>query len=495
MLIPKCGTHSSVAWPDLNRTILTPTRREPPPLPLRLFGPFWGPWIAETAAAAAAPPDYVAAALLVAVSVLVGHARWAQATPGWSEPPHLWLCAVGHSGAGKSPGRDVVLRDVLPEIERRMVGDFPERLREWTAQAQHARARRRIYQDDVHRALAKGDFPPPAPEGGVPAQPQAPRLLQNDVTIEKVAALLAINPKGLLIERDEIAGWLGRNGAVTRSFWLEAYGGRSYRVERQYAGHPIDIPRLAVAVHGGTQPQRLATLLRTVDDGMLGRICWVWPNPVPFRLGQETPQVGPPIEALDRLRLLELGTTQGGAAEPVCVRLVPSALPTLEQFGQRMQAEQEAAGPIVAATFGKARGLALRLSLVLAMLRWCDSDSMEPPPTEIAADALEDAIGLVEAYFLPMACRVFGVSATSQVEQSAAVLGRWILRTGATEVHIRSLQRAELAGLRTAEEIRAGANLLVGAGWLRPPSISGAQVVGRPRQAYPVNPCVFNDQD
>ena len=40
----------------------------------------------NAAEAAACPPDYVAAPLLSAVSTLVGHARWAQATAGWTEP-------------------------------------------------------------------------------------------------------------------------------------------------------------------------------------------------------------------------------------------------------------------------------------------------------------------------------------------------------------------------------------------------------------------------
>src|SRR5262249_11956640 len=93
--------------------------------------PKWREWITTTAEAAACPPDYVVAPLLASASVLIGHARWAQATPGWREPPHLWLGAVGDSGDGKSPGADCLINQVLPEIERAMLADFPERLREW----------------------------------------------------------------------------------------------------------------------------------------------------------------------------------------------------------------------------------------------------------------------------------------------------------------------------------------------------------------------------
>ena len=69
----------SLADPDM--TILCHSRRPPPPLPLAVFGAAWADWIKSAADAAAAPPDYVAAPLLAAASALIGHARWAQATP------------------------------------------------------------------------------------------------------------------------------------------------------------------------------------------------------------------------------------------------------------------------------------------------------------------------------------------------------------------------------------------------------------------------------
>src|SRR6266404_8319437 len=127
-------------WPKPDFSVLQPDRPRSPSLPLSVFGPGWGQWIASAAEAAACPPDYVAAPLLAAASALIGNARWAQATPGWKEPPHLWLAAVGESGNGKSPGADCLMRDVLPEIERRMLADFPDRLWCWRAEIEFAKA-------------------------------------------------------------------------------------------------------------------------------------------------------------------------------------------------------------------------------------------------------------------------------------------------------------------------------------------------------------------
>src|SRR5690348_9599885 len=104
--------------PDL--AVLRLHRRPPPPLPLDVLGSRWSDWVSDAAAAAACPADYVVAALLSAASAMIGNARWVKATPGWGEPPHLWCVAVGDSGQGKSPGADVIYRNVLPPMEQRM---------------------------------------------------------------------------------------------------------------------------------------------------------------------------------------------------------------------------------------------------------------------------------------------------------------------------------------------------------------------------------------
>ena len=74
------------SWHEPDMGVLHLHRRPPPKLPIELFGPKWREWITMTAEAAACPPDYVVAPLLASASVLIGHARWAQATPGWREP-------------------------------------------------------------------------------------------------------------------------------------------------------------------------------------------------------------------------------------------------------------------------------------------------------------------------------------------------------------------------------------------------------------------------
>src|ERR1044071_8768168 len=119
---------------------------------------------------------------------------------------------------------------------------------------------------------------------------------------------------------------------------------------------------------------------------------WVWPEPVPFRLGQQTPGVAWAIAALDRLREIEL--QPGNPPKPILIPLAFDARDLLEQFAREMQQRQRDAGPLFASALAKARGQVLRLSLVLELLWWCAQQGFSPPPTRISFRAFAAAAAL-----------------------------------------------------------------------------------------------------
>ena len=479
--------------PDLR--VLRLHRRPPPRLPLAVFGAEWARWIGDAAEAAATSPDYVAAPLLASASATIGNARWAQAHPGWQEPPHLWMCSVGDSGGGKSPGADAILRDVLPRIEEAMCRDFPDTRREWEAAVAGAKARRSTWEKEVAHAAKLGAAPPlPPAESEEPPEPEPSCLRLNDTSIERVALMLAAaSPKGLVMVRDELAGHLLGMNAYNdggRAFWIESFGGRPYRVHRVKLNTPIAVPHLAVSWWGGTQPGRLAELMRGADDGLLARFCWIWPEAVPFDLPRTTPDVPWAVAAFDKLRLLAMQPTEGGSA-PVMVPLAEGARSDLRDFGRDMQERQRWAGGLMNSALGKARGLALRLALNLEYLWWAGRPGMAPPPAVIKREAFAAAAMLVADYLLPMAERTYGDAAAAPRDRDAATLARWIAKERPDEIHVRTLQRdVRLPGLSTAEAIHDAAGALVEAGWLSAPAGSGGQA-GRPKAAYPVNPALW----
>jgi hypothetical protein len=132
---------------------------------------------------------------------------------------------------------------------------------------------------------------------------------------------------------------------------------------------------------------------------------------------------------------------------------------------------EQGADGLLRAAFGKVRGQALRLALVLEMLWCCGKDGAAPPPARISPRAFVAAAELIGDYFMSMAQRIYGRDTAKTQDRGAAILARWILTTCPKEVHIRHLEReVRLPGLRTPGQIGDAAKLLVASGRLCAPS-------------------------
>ena len=167
----------------------------------------------------------------------------------------------------------------------------------------------------------------------------------------------------------------------------------------------------------------------------------------------------------------------------------------MEVFAREMQERKAAAGGLLRTAYGKARGQVLRLALNLEFLWWCGDTGMTPPPMTISQRAFAAAALLVSDYFIPMAERIYGDAAATTAERNAATLARWLRKTRPDEVHVRNLQReVRLPGLKRADDIRAAADVLVEADWLRSPA-SGTEFGHRGRISYAVNPRLWRGHE
>lgn len=102
----------------------------------------------------------------------------------------------------------------------------------------------------------------------------------QDTTIEAAQNILRDSPDGLLCYQDEMSGWFGsmdkysggRGAAKDRAFWLEAYNGGHYSVQRVGRGS-VFIENLSVSLVGGIQPEPVRKIADdSVDDGLLQRL-------------------------------------------------------------------------------------------------------------------------------------------------------------------------------------------------------------------------------
>jgi hypothetical protein len=176
------------------------------------------------------------------------------------------------------------------------------------------------------------------------------------------------------------------------------------------------------------------------------------------------------------------------------VQLVEDALPLLEEFARDLQRRQTEAGGLLRSAFGKGRGLALRLALVLEYLWWCGATGIDAPPAAISTKAFAAAAALLDRYFLPMAARVYGDAAAAPGDRHAATIARWILKTRPNLLNARDIRRkARLPGLSVPENVRLALAALVEADWIVLIRKSSGTGGGRPREDYVVNPRVFEE--
>lgn len=446
---------------------------------------------AEPPRPAGAPPDYVALALLTAAGALLANGRRIEAWDGWVEPPLLFGAVIGRPSTNKSPAIGVV-RDLMARIEAEQNADHAERRRRHRTDTETAAAHMEAWRRDVQDAV-KHHLPPPCQpaEAEPPPAPRRRRLLVNDATTEQLCRLLADNAHGLLQFRDELSGWFGgmnrySTGQSDRAFWLEAYGGRRFMIDRVRDDEPVAIPALSLGVLGGMQPDRLAEILAGADDGLTARMLFVWPEPIPPKRPEVPLDARAAFRALRQLAGLERpegangpGWKRVGLSEP--------AVQALGDFRERRAADERQAGGQLLSWLGKQNGTLLRLALILAYLRWAMDEPATPEPLEIGKALLEDAAELIEAYFIPMARRAFGEASLPEIERDAHALARWIRGRlpGLQTINARDLRRARAIPTDQAPRYDAAIGELVEAGWLRQPPSSGS---GRPRKDYLINP-------
>lgn len=492
------GAQSAPVWVKPDMTVLTGGRTSPPDMPTDMFGTLW-PLVRDLAAGAGAPAEYVAVSILAVAASLVGAKRSVQpfaTAPQWREPCVLWIAPVGDPSSNKSPAIDAATGP-LKGMEKELAEQHKAGLIGWQTTAERAKAERAAWQADVKTATKEGVATPSMPDAAVePDEPQRPRLMVQDGTPEAVMDILSGNPNGILHLRDELAGWLmsfERYSPGGREFWLEAFGGRHFTVDRKSLKAPLFIQFNGVTVLGGIQPEKLSEcLLKTADDGLVARFLWAWPDPIRYQRPSGVADVVLLERIYRRLLGLQPARDEDGQASPIVLMLNDAAGAIFEEWIRDNDAVIREAAGLYKGFLGKLRGMVLRLSLVAELIGWAAGNG--PEPTAIRAETLVSVLGFIDDYAKPSAIRVFGDAALPPSERNAAALGRHILKTGAQRINLRDVRRSSgIATLKVAADVDAAAEALAEASWLRPAPTRTGDRPGQATKDYLVNPAVHGD--
>ncbi len=392
-------------------------------------------FIAAGAKAIGCDPSYLALPMLVAIASAIGNARRLELKRGWSAPAILWGAVVGESGTSKTPAFKLVMRPVR-ERQRKALDRLAEEMKQYEIEFARWEKEMAAWKRDKNTT----SDPPAKPD-----EPQTERVIVSDVTVEALAPILQANPRGLLLARDELAGWIGsfdryagKSGAGADSAnWLSMFNAESIIVDRK-TGMPrtIHVPQAAMCVTGGIQPGILQRALGTEhrESGLAARLLLSCP---PRRAKQWTEaDIDPKAEAemvrlFDRLYELQPTESEDGESRPALVRLAPEAKVAWTTYYDAHAQEQTDLTGDLSAAWSKLEEYAARLALVVHFTRWAANDPMLANANVVDIDSMTAGIQLT-TWFKGEARRVYTLLSESDTDRDRRRLIEWIERKGGT---------------------------------------------------------------
>lgn len=495
------------AYADDDCPIPAPLPRLPPvpDFPLEVLPDDLVPLVQDAAERARFRPDFAAAAIMGALGSVIGRKLGIRPKQrdDWTEYANVWAALVGPPSALKSPA----MREAMKPLKALQIAAderHREDLLEYTGLAEAFKLRKEGRKKAAIRALSKNaDAEIDLGDEQSPEAPVARTYWTSDATAERLGELLAENPAGLLVERDELSSLLVKledeASATARGLYLSGWSGKEgYRFDRIIRGTTV-LPKFAISVVGGIQPGPLARYVRSAfsgerADGLLQRLqLIVWPDTEAFEYVDRWPDAdaGRTARALferaDNLDPKAIGQTDKFGGDPPYIRLSPKAQCLfVDWYTQFMQSRRSAetdgeeSGPL-AAHFGKYPGLVGKLALILHV-------ADDPTSREVSERTLLKALAWID-YLAPHARRVY--HAVEHPETGAAELLLARLKRGDLPDQFKpwEISRKAWHGLTDREAVKRACRLLFEYGWLVEASPGGSQGKGRPADpVYTVSP-------
>jgi putative DNA primase/helicase len=510
---PRTGPASD-SWPPM--AALPEAAPSAPTLPAAMVPEPLRPWVLDTADLAKLPAEMVATPVMVAVGAAVGRAVGLR--PGrydeFTVVPNLWGALVARPGWLKTNAVKEAFRPL-----NRLAAEAAAAHE--AAEEEAAVTRERIAAEiggikhNMRDAAKKGEALEPfeamlrAKQLELrAAQPTERRYLTHDATVEKLGELLRDNPRGMLMLRDELSGWLrsldkpGREG--DREFFLEAWNGTGSFTSDRIGRGTIRIPSLTLSLFGGVQPGKLKQLITSAvdggmgDDGLLQRLqLTAWPERLP---GWETPARWPEVAARDRATEIFtalsalVGETVGATAAGVpFLRYSAGAQGVADAWRDalehRLRGGELDETPAFASHLAKYRSLMPALALLFYLV---DRAAKQPGATfgvvgEQYVRLAADWCGFLEAH----ARKLYAAELHAAASAAHAIAAK--IRAGAVFdcQSVRELYRAQWSGLRSPERVLAGLTELTDLGWVR---LEFVLTGGRPSQVVHLHPELVSRQ-
>ncbi|MHB1425080.1 MAG: YfjI family protein [Gemmataceae bacterium] len=451
-------TAEVIELPTVTASPTTPTLLPYQPFPVEALPAPLATFVRQGSAALGCDSSYFALPVLAAVASLIGNSRTIRLNRSWTEPSVVWTAIVGPSGSLKSPALRLVVSP-LYRLQQELLQKYTEEKKAYDG-----------VKAEYERAIKKTKNSDKPPDDVLPEPPAPGRILTGDTTIEKLGQLLADNPRGMLVCRDELRGWFasftrykGQAGGSDLPAWLEFFRAESVIIDRKTGDRPtLFIPRANVSICGGIQPETLSRVLtpEAYESGLVARLLVAMPPRHPKRWSEAEidPETQQHFETLLRkLHSLRLDTDEKGEPEPFVLKLRPEAKQQWIAFYEQWAKKQAETEGELAAALAKQEGYAARFALIHHVVTRVEGEADDCDP--IGRESVEAGITLAR-WFAYETERVYAFCKGTDVEREKQRLVEYIRSRGG-DITARILHQANRSRYSTPKAAEAALEDLV----------------------------------
>lgn len=409
-------------------------------------------------------PGYPGTSMLAVAGAAIGTTRSIKLKNTWTEFPSLYSMIIGQPGTLKSPSIDIIVNPVKKEQIK--LGDrYKEELDIYKNAAIMNKPGRSKNQ------VSNPDDPPPV----MPKKPDFKHLYTADATTEALSQILDSNPRGVLICRDEIAGWFKSMNCYRKGgdveFYLSLFSNKHIKVDRKSLESPLILGRPFASVIGSIQPEILHELKRNeADNGFADRFLYCFPDDQKFSgyIDEDVEEA-----ALDdwentikALYTLDFDKTLDDDTHPKQLTLDPEARQAFHEYVNSL-AQKINDGEIPDYCRGfveKLKGIVARMALIIHYLRWAEDASVFENELLLDFQDMQAACKLAD-YYLSQFIRVKRLMQSDTEDLKHRKIYDWMIKKDEPSYKARDLIRNGVAGIKNTKEAARHLNQMAEKGY------------------------------
>lgn len=216
--------------------------------PIEIFPNFLRNYIMEAKRTLQFTPDYFAVSIMSAIASVNGNKYKLRVKNGWDAQSTFWFAIVGEPGVMKTHPLTTALKPI------RKIDD-----------KSYDRYQHELYEYNSMDVKDKKSFP----------KPFFRQILVQDSTLEALHKMHVLNPRGILMYKDELIGFMQdmnkyRNGS-DEAFWLESFNNGSITINRAGAD-TMKLNNICINLIGTIQPDVLSDVVsKQGENGLIDR--------------------------------------------------------------------------------------------------------------------------------------------------------------------------------------------------------------------------------